>query len=601
MKTYSNHSLIKIKLLTSIILAIMLGLSIQSSAQSGNRNTLLQMIDEDRTTIDAIAGYNQDIQRHILQVAQTPEALNKIEELQKRSQRRFREIIDNYDREAQSAFYEMARYPNLITDLVSNGLPSRSEVDRIVSNYPDDIHAITKQYARRYFDVLVRIDQLNNEIDMAFQLYLEPYSSRTRESVNVLLAYPEIVSALIDDMNFTTQLGEVYREDPEWTERYLDQVSQELAEQSKQDLDAYKNQIQNDPEAYNEMLDASERFARENNEVRYLDNSYNPVVEVRVINSYPYWFGYPYWYSDPYWRPRPIYYHTGFYRNNFGAVVFVGLPSFQFMHWHTYNHPTLFPHLSYNYYCYYENHYVSRYRDSHRPVPYHGFYRSIEANVINNPRVNNSALQRIDRQRGNDIVRRPNRMESGSVRRGDSGSIRRGETSNSRRGSEINSSTGRRDNGTMNRSSNEQNNSARSRQGTSINRSNNENSRSNNGTYVGTRENAAPSSARQRTSVNEGNGGAAAQQRSANPQQRRESVTPAERTGRVSPGREASRIERSSAPTRSVAPSATGRSAQREARINNRQAPGRGAARDKQSSAPAVSSSKEARSNRRER
>jgi hypothetical protein len=586
MKTYNNHNPVRVNLLTLVILVIMLGLSIQGTAQSESRNKLLQMIDEDRTTIDAIAGYDQDIQHHILEVAQTPEALNKIEELQKKSKDEFRNIIEKYDRDAQSAFYEIARYPNLITDLVSNGLPSTSELNRIVSNYPVDIQATAKDYALRYFDVLVRIDQLNNEIDRSFQEYLEPYNSQTRESVKVLLAYPEIVSVLIDDMNFTTQLGEVYSQDPEWTGRYLGKVSQELAVQSKQDLDAYKNQIQNDPEAYNEMLDAADRFAKENNEVRYLDNSSDPVVEVRVINSYPFWFGYPYWYSAPYWRPRPVYYHTGFYRNSYGSITFVGLPSFQFMHWQTYYHPSLFPHLSYNYYSYYENHYVNRYRDAHRPVPYHGFYRSIEHNVINNPRVNNSSLQRIDRQRGHDIVRQPNRMGSGSARRGEiSNSQRRsdnGGTVNRREYNTVNpgrsegpfnqrgSGTGR---GTIRRESSTVTNSpegtttVRPRQGNSVNRGSNENSQYNNTINSRTREYATPTTTRQRTSSsNERNG---AQQRSAYPQQRKENAAPAGGTGRVSSGRGASRVERSSV---KVQPS--GRSERREARAAGRQSAG---------------------------
>jgi len=427
MKTYINQNLTGINILPGIILAVMLSLALPGFSQSGDKGKLLQMIEQDRTTVDAVAGYNEDIQRHILQIAQTPEALNKIEELQKRSQSEFRNIIDRYNRDAQTAFYEMARYPNLISDLASNGKPSTSEVNRIVSNYPEDIQPIAQKYGRKYFDVFVRIYRLNNEIDRAFQLYLEPYSSRTRESVNVLLAHPEIVSALIDDMSFISLMGDVYSQDPRWTERYLAQVSRELAEQKEQDLDAYRNQITNDPEAYNEMLEASERFARENNEVRYINNN-TPTIEVRVINNYPFWFGYPYWYSSPYWRPRPIYYHTGFYRNYHGNVIFVGLPSYHFLHWQTHYHPTLFPHLSYNYYSYYENHYANNYRNSHRPVPYQGFYRSIERNVIHNPRVNNSTLERIDKQRGHDIVRKPNRMEYGSSTvsgRGQTSGVRR--------------------------------------------------------------------------------------------------------------------------------------------------------------------------------
>ena len=294
MKTFKQHRKIRYNILPLIFLAITMGLSLQGKAQSENKNSLLQRIDQDRTTVDAIAGYDQVIQSHIFQVAKTPEVLNKIEELQKRSQSQFRAIINDYDRDAQAAFYDMARYPNLIADIVANGKPSNSEINNIVSKYPEDIHESTKKYARMYFEVLERIDRLNGEIDQAFQSYLEPYSPETRESVNALLAYPEIVSTLVEDKDFTVLLGVTYNEDPDWVKGNLNRISQELSQQNKEDLDAYKNQIQNDPEAYNEMLDASEKYAQENNELRY-ETSSEPIVDVTVINSYPYWFGYPYW------------------------------------------------------------------------------------------------------------------------------------------------------------------------------------------------------------------------------------------------------------------------------------------------------------------
>jgi len=386
MQTIKKHSLIGLNLLTRAMIVIAMVLSLQSKAQTENKDFFLQLIGKDRTTIDAIAGYDQKIQSHILRVAQTPELLNKIEELQKKSQNQFRAIIAKYDQETQEAFYELARYPNLITDLVSNGKPSASEVVVIASYYPLDIHDIAKKYARSNFDDLKLIDQLNNEIDGQFKAALEPFDPQTCESVNVLIGYPEIVSALVKDKPFTTLLGEVYQEDPDWVVDRLNETSRELAQQKKEDLNAYKNQIQKDPEAYNEMLDAADKFAQEKNEVRTLDNSYDPDVDVQQINSYPFWFGYPYWYSAPYWRPLPYCFHTGFYRNFLGDIVFFGLPSFQFLHWQTYYHPTLFPHLSHSYYSYYQN----RYQNSRSPVQLSGFSRSLKANVINNHRVNNS-------------------------------------------------------------------------------------------------------------------------------------------------------------------------------------------------------------------
>lgn len=592
MKTSIKYIKTKYNILPFIFLAILMGLSIHGKAQSENQNALLQMIDDDRTTVDAIAGYDENVQRDILQVAQTPEVLNRIEELQNRSKNQFRAIIDDYDRDAQSAFYEMARYPNLISDLVRNGKPSNSEVSRIVSDYPSDIHETAKNYARRYFEVLLRIDQLNSEIDNAFQSYLKPYDRETSESVNTLLAYPEIVSILVEDKDFTALLGTVYYEDPKWIEGNLNRISQELAEQNKEDLDAFKSQIQNDPEAYNEMLDASEKFAKENNEVRYASSS-APIVEVSVVNSYPYWFGYPYWYSDPYWRPRPFYYHTGFYRNNYGNVVFVGLPSYHFIHWQTYNHPTLFPHLSYNYYSYYQNHYVNRYRDSHRPVSHHTFYRSIESNVINNPRVNNSNLERIDHQRGNNIVRRPNSIEAGSARRGNSGTTRQGEYSNARQGAGTSGTVNRRGNESINRAANGQRSSERPagtvnrREYNTVNPVRSEGSVNRRGSGVGN------GTIRRETAPANTNRGRASTER---PRQQASDNA----GNRAASGRNASQYERSAAPQRreatqpqqrSAAPErAAGRSQQRESRAVNTQSSNRREARENNSSTPTVSS-----------
>jgi len=51
----------------------------------------------------------------------------------------------------------------------------------------------------------------------------------------VLIGYPEIVSALVKDKPFTTLLGKVYREDPDWVIDRLNQTSQELAQQKKED------------------------------------------------------------------------------------------------------------------------------------------------------------------------------------------------------------------------------------------------------------------------------------------------------------------------------------------------------------------------------
>lgn len=401
-----------------------------AKAQRNDKANLTRMIEEDRSTIDAIAGYDENIQGDIFLLAQTPEVLNIVENLQKSSEKRFREIIQDYDRDGQTALYEIARYPDLISELISHGRPSSSEVNQIVSRYPLDIHNTAKKYARSYYGVLRKIDQLNIEIDKNFQSYLAPYDEQIRESVNVLLKYPEIVSILVEDKEFTHLLGVTFREDPEWITNQIEKISQELNEQNKKDLADYKNQIENDPEAYQEMLSAADEFASETNNTRGYQTYNDPEIEVRVVNNYPFWFGYPYWYPYAYWRPYPTYYHTGFYVAPRGNVVFVGLPSNHFIFWQTHYHPTLFPHLSYSYYNYYHRNYLSYQNQLQRPVSHYGFYHSVEQNVINNPRVNNENLARIDRKRGNNIVRQPNISQSANFGRGSSAINRQSENGN---------------------------------------------------------------------------------------------------------------------------------------------------------------------------
>jgi hypothetical protein len=384
-----------------------------------NKERLQSLIEEDRTTIDAVAGYDENIQQDILKLAQTPEVLNILDDLQKKSEKQFRNIIQEYDRDGQAAMYEMARYPDLISELVRNGKPSSSDVNRIITNYPSDIRETAKKYSRSYYNALVEIDQLNNEIDRQFQSYLNSYDDQTHASVRILLKYPEIVSILVEDKEFTRLLGLAFQEDPDWVKNKLNSISEELEQENQKELADYKNQVQNDPEAYQEMLNAGEKFAEESNIGRENEEDYprGGSLQINIIKSYPYWFGYPYWYPYPYWRPYPVYYHTGFYIGPNRNIVFIGLPSYHFIYWQTHYHPALYPHLSYNYYNYYHNHYLPYRNVRNRPVAHYGFYRSVERNVINNPRVNNDNLIRIDRRRGSNIVKQPGNNEFYSGRR----------------------------------------------------------------------------------------------------------------------------------------------------------------------------------------
>jgi len=427
MKPNRREKRYRIWLLSAVIIASGLMAGLPARAQrNDNKAAFTKMIADDPSTINAVAGCDEKVQDDILRVSQTPELLDIIQDLQKKSEKRFRDIIQPYDRDVQAALYEFARYPDLITELVSHGVPSNADVNRIVLKYPEDIRNTAKKYARDEFNVLRQIDQLNNEIDRDFQTNLTPYDEQTCASVNVLLKYPEVVSVLAEDKEFTRLLGETFREDPEWVNAQLDQISQELEAQNKKDVADYKAQIESDPDAKKEMISAADQFAAESNNATEYDTPVDPYTEVQVINNYPYWYGYPYWYPYPYWRPYPVYYHTGFYFGPGRALIFIGLPSAHFIYWQSHYHPNLYPHLSYSYYSYYHSHYLPYANLRNRQFANAGFYHAVERNVVNNPRVNNESLAKIDRLRGANIVRQPN-MSQG---RGSTGVTRQAQIGN---------------------------------------------------------------------------------------------------------------------------------------------------------------------------
>jgi hypothetical protein len=265
---------------------------------------------------------------------------------------------------------------------------------------------------------------------------------------------------------------------------------------------------------------------------------------------------------------------------------------------------------------------MKHYRESPHAFPHHGFYRSIEANVINNPRVNNSRLKKIDHQRGNNIVRQPNTMESRTTRRGNEGISRQKEPSYSRQGTGTGGTVNRRGydaaksgskegpynrNGSIQRNGSTQpkdgsiqrNSSIRrdatpatsSQGGTSTGRSQRKTS-DNNNSFVrprsgvtGTtriRENG-PATVIQRGTPG---GSTEVRQRSTAPQVNNATPVPTERTGRTATPAEATRSERPSAVQRreinsqtTVQPSV--RSAQSESKTVTEQPATRKVAREK--------------------
>jgi hypothetical protein len=157
-------------------------------------------------------------------------------------------------------------------------------------------------------------------------------------------------------MSMTVLLGDIYKKHPDELDKELDSLSVVLAEQQAKELDEWKQELQENPEAMGEYEQAAKEFAGEQT-YNYDDDVYGGPMPDRyrediyvhhVWRPYSYWFGWPSWYGYENWYPYPWWYHWGYYYGPGQVIVIVGLPSNVFIDWHFRHHRHLYhyPHFT---------------------------------------------------------------------------------------------------------------------------------------------------------------------------------------------------------------------------------------------------------------
>lgn len=349
-----------------------------------------KVVQEDSTLLNGLAGYDAAVRKDILITAQHPEVLTKMKSMQQESRAAFEKIIEKLDRDTQFGIYELSRYPDLIKELTVQGKPKKSDVQNIILSYPEEIHEAALKYGRRQYKILSSIDHLNDKTKQDFETLISKYDDAYQSSIRRLIDTPEILSTMADNLEFTRLAGSVYQKYPSEMDSKLEELHNKIKDQKAKELADYEKKLEEDPEAYQEMLDAAEQFASEEMANKNITDPVTQEVEVVNVNHYSYWYGYPHWYGYPYWRPYPWYYHTGFYYGRGGRIVFIGMPSYWYVGWHHRYYPNRYPHLSYHYY-----------RHSHRhPRSYYNFNRTVNVNINNNINIDRANLARIDNNRG---------------------------------------------------------------------------------------------------------------------------------------------------------------------------------------------------------
>lgn len=312
---------------------------------------------DDHEIVSSIAPYTPEMRAAILNVSQYPQALVKLERVQARTSQSFQDLIAAYPREEQEKFYQASRFPGLVDKLVDLGAQHESRAQALVKDYPEGAQQPMLDVYKDHFGDITKINDIYKSSQKTMDDLIAAYPPQVKADFNKVVANPDVMSLLTDNINLTVSLGEDYKANPQGVEQYLDSLHVQIDQQNAKDLADYKQAIESDPKLQKEVKKAADDYARQNDQ-----SGTNPaVMNNNYYGSapYPYWFGYPYWYSSPIWYPSPLYYQTGFYYGLGGSMVIVGLPSFYYANWffgRGYRH---YPLLYRHYNTYYNLHRVN--------------------------------------------------------------------------------------------------------------------------------------------------------------------------------------------------------------------------------------------------
>lgn len=302
-------------------------------------STTKHATSEDSVAMNALVLYPSNIRIDIFEACEYPSAIVDIATLQKKISSDFADLVSPYAKNDQENLWNLSRYPNLVSDLVNGGKKSDEQISAIVSRYPADIREDAMKCGRNQYEILQQMEELHNQTNAKFADIISDYPPTAQNALRELIQYPEILNLLNDHLDMTVRVGGHYRRDPQEVIRKADERNMEVVRQNAEDAEAWKQNMEQNPDQAQDLKNAATDYATENG---YTSDEINTVPNPEYISNYTcspysYWFGYPTWYPYSYWYPYPFWFDCGFYYGPGGNMVFFGHPSYYFTNWYFYN------------------------------------------------------------------------------------------------------------------------------------------------------------------------------------------------------------------------------------------------------------------------
>ena len=225
----------------------------------------------------------------------------------------------------------------------------KSEINTILLDYPVDVHDDALKYGRDYYDVIVKMDEMQTQTDEQFDQVISDYPPETQDALRDIIQYPEIINLLNDHLSLTVRVGDRFRRNPERVLYKADSLHNASSGQNAVDAAAWQQNIEQNPDEADDLQHAAMDYANDNGYTQADENAAPTPEQVTnyTCSPYSYWFGYPTWYPYSYWYPYPYWFDADFYHDRYGQALVIGTPSSYFTNWYFYSpeHWHRYPHL----------------------------------------------------------------------------------------------------------------------------------------------------------------------------------------------------------------------------------------------------------------
>ena len=173
----------KTNLLVGMLWVSLIGIvTINAVAQQQNPPSK-HLMKEDSAALNALVMYPDSIRLHIFEVCEYPSAIVSIASLQKSSSDDFVALIGTYSKNEQEDFWNLSRYPGLISRLVQEGKESVDQISVVLKDYPAEIHETALKYGMGYYAILQKMDEIQVKTDAQFDTILTDYPAEDSASL----------------------------------------------------------------------------------------------------------------------------------------------------------------------------------------------------------------------------------------------------------------------------------------------------------------------------------------------------------------------------------------------------------------------------------